>query len=76
MLISYFFEPTAKPNQEHKEKYFYLLAYASSVYEIHDEVTKERLNINKDDLEITKISIENAFTICHENKASSDILGI
>ena len=75
MLINYFFEPTAKPNQEHKEKYFYLLAYASSVYEINEEQTKERLSTNKDDLEITKISIENAFTICHENKASSDLLG-
>lgn len=30
MLINYFFELNSKPNQEHKSKYSYLLAYASS----------------------------------------------
>ena len=74
MLINYFFEPSAKPNSEHKDKYFYLLAYASSVSEIYNE-QNERISINKDELENTRILIENAYTICHENKASSDILG-
>lgn len=73
MLILYFFEPTAKPNQEHKDKYFYLLAYATSVGERYDE-HNQRVVLNKDDLETTKVLIENAFTICHEHKASSDIL--
>lgn len=73
MLINYFFEPMAKPNQEHKEKYFYLLSYACSVFEIYNEFN-ERESINRDELEHTKILIENAFTICQENKASGDIL--
>jgi negative elongation factor C/D len=73
MLINYFFEPNAKPNLEHKEKYSYLLAIACSVSEISSEFG-ERLNIDKNELEITRQMIETAFHICHENKASSDLL--
>lgn len=73
MLINYFFEPTAKPNPEHKDKYLFLLAYASCVREIYNG--EERISIIRDYLEETKIQIQNAYTICHENKASSDILG-
>lgn len=77
MLINYFFEPSAKPHPEHKEKYSYLLAYACSVSETYsaaDVDQCERLSMNRDELEATRVSIENAFTICHENKASSDLL--
>lgn len=82
MLINYFFEPSAKPNPEHKEKYSYLLAYACSVSETYSlsgssmtsDAEPERIGINRDELENTRVSIENAFTICHENKASSDLL--
>ncbi|CAF1011756.1 unnamed protein product [Brachionus calyciflorus] len=73
MLISYFFEPSAKLNPEHKDKYLYLLAYASSVCEIYNG--EERLSIIKNNLDETKILIQTAYTICHENKASSDLLG-
>ena len=73
MLINYFFEPTAKPNPEHKVKYLHLLAYASCVWETFNE-QGERTDINMDELDETKILIETAYTICHENKASSDIL--
>jgi negative elongation factor C/D len=75
MLVNYFFEPTAKPNPEHKEKYSYLLAYACSVSDIYSNDLNERMSTNRDELENTRINIENAFTICHENKASSDLLG-
>jgi negative elongation factor C/D len=73
MLICYFFEPTSQPSSEHKEKYLYILAYACSVAEIYDN--NERIGINKDELDSVKILIETAYTICHENKASSDLLG-
>lgn len=78
MLINYFFEPSAKPHPEHKEKYSYLLAYACSVSESYSPLSSsdelERIGIMRDELEPTRVSIENAFTICHENKASSDLL--
>jgi negative elongation factor C/D len=74
MLISYFFEPTSKPNPEHKEKYSYLLAAASSVSETFDEDGQQRVSLDKNELEHTRTLIDNAFTICHENKGSSDLL--
>ncbi len=73
MLINYFFELNSKPNLEHKNKYSYLLAYATSVSEVFDN-NDERISINKIGLEETQIAIENAHSICSENKASSDIL--
>ena len=73
MLIAYFFELNAKPNPEHKNKYSYLLAYATSVSEVYDN-QNERVSIYKSELEETQVSIENAHTICSDNKASSDIL--
>ncbi len=74
MLINYFFELNSKPNPEHKSKYSYILAYATSVSEQYDN-SNERVSINKNELEETQLAIENAHTICLENKASSDILG-
>jgi negative elongation factor C/D len=73
MLISYFFEPTSKPNPEHKEKYSYLLAFACSVAEVYDE-DSQRVSLDKNELDNTRILIETAFIICHENKGSSDLL--
>ena len=73
MLINYFFELSSKPHPEHKNKYSYLLAYGTSVAEVYDN-QNERVSINKTELEETQIAIENAHTICLENKASSDIL--
>lgn len=73
MLINYFFELNSKPHPDHKNKYSYLLAYAASVSEAHDN-QNERISINKSELEETQEAIENAHTICSENKASSDIL--
>jgi negative elongation factor C/D len=73
MLISYFFEPNAKPNEEHKSKYLYLLSYANSVA----ETTKKglRTSINKEELKATQNFIEKAYQICLENKSSMDLLG-
>ena len=68
-----YIEELTKLFDEHKEKYLYLLAYACSVVEIFDN--NERIGINKDELDNVKILIETAYTICHENKASSDLLG-
>lgn len=73
MLINYFFEPSAKPNPEHKDKYLFLLAYATTVSEIYN--CDERISILKDNLEKTQNSIHTAYNICQENKASSDLLG-
>lgn len=75
LLVNYFFEPSAKPNAEHKSKYLYLLAYACSVSETIDEKTDERTNLNRDELNKTQSFIETAYTICLENKTSSDLLG-
>jgi len=50
-----------------------LLAYATSVSEAFDD-QNERISINKTELEDIQNAIENAHTICSENKASSDIL--
>ena len=74
MLINYFFEPTAKPNPEHKDKYSYLLAFASSVSETFNGVN-QRVSLDKNELDNTRLLIENAYQICHENKGSSDLLG-
>jgi len=73
MLISYFFEPNAKPNEEHKSKYLYLLAYACSVAESYKKSLRK--GYNKDELKATQDCIEKAYQICLENKTSSELLG-
>jgi negative elongation factor C/D len=89
LLVNYFFDPTTKPNAEYRSKYQHLLAYAVSVtetYEIADEEDDDDdddddneepkliRKTNKEHLEDTEILIENAWTICHENKASNELL--
>lgn len=44
-----------------------------SVQEYFNE-QNERISINKSELEETQLAIETVHNICHENKASSDIL--
>jgi negative elongation factor C/D len=73
MLISYFFEPNAKPNEEHKSKYLYLLSYACSVAESYKKSLRK--SYNKDELKATHDCIEKAYQICLENKTSSELLG-
>ena len=71
-MINYFFEPNAKPNNEHKSKYLYLLAYVCSVSEKYKKGVRKALN--KEELKATQNLIETAYTLCLENKASSDLL--
>ena len=49
-------------NPDHKEKYIYLLAYATSVYEREDD--DDERDIIKDELTVTQEAIETAHSIC------------
>lgn len=66
------FKPGTKLNPEHKPKYIYLLAYASSVFEVVKKGVRK--SINKDELKSTSQAIEKMSAICSEKKGSSEIL--
>src|SRR5688572_10660040 len=56
LLLSALFKPSSKLNPEHKPKYIYLLAYASSVYEMFKKGVRK--SVNKDELKATTQAIE------------------
>ena len=66
------FKPGSKLQVEHKPKYIFLLAYASSVYETYKKSVRK--NVNKDELKGTIQAIEKVSIICGENKGSSELL--
>ena len=85
MLIAYFFEPSSRPNSEHRDKYAYLLAYASTAAERLDTDSEHNEHdghgeapivvvSNRDEIESVKRLIDAAWMICQENKASGDLL--
>lgn len=61
LLVQALFRPDIIVNPEHKEKYVYLLAYATSVHEDSDEYSNVPI---KDELMATQEAIETAHSIC------------
>ncbi|XP_071544646.1 negative elongation factor D-like isoform X2 [Panulirus ornatus] len=45
LLIDALFKPGSKVNQEHKNKYFYLLGYSASVYETPKKGNRSRQTV-------------------------------
>lgn len=73
LLVDALFKPGVKLNQEHKPKYIYLLAYASSVCEILLKKNNIRKQ-NKDELQKTIEAIEKVHSICNVNKGSTELI--
>ncbi|XP_003739553.2 negative elongation factor D [Galendromus occidentalis] len=71
LLLDALFKPGSKINPDHKPKYIFLLAYASSVFEQTTKKGPRRAPVlNKDELVRTQESIEQMCTICAEPKIS------
>lgn len=74
LLVDSLFKSGVKINQEHKSKYIFLLAYASSVCETHQKSNKSsgnqlgKRNLNKDELKNTISAIEKVHAVCNVNK--------
>lgn len=77
LLVDSLFKSGVKINQEHKSKYIFLLAYASSVCETHQKGNKSsggggnqlgKRNLNKDELKNTISAIEKVHAVCNVNK--------
>ena len=62
LLVQALFKPGSTVNPDHKEKYLYLLAYATSVYE--SASGSDDPIVIKDDLLPTQEAIETACMIC------------
>lgn len=75
LLVEALFKPGSKINQEHKSKYIYLLAYASSVSDTYT-VRKgaNRRSINKDEVKGTMQALEKVHAIIMSCKGSMDLL--
>jgi len=74
LLIDSLFKPGSKLNQEHKSKYIYLLAYASSVCDTYSVKKGGRKTINKDELKGTMQALEKVHSICSVTKANMELL--
>lgn len=73
LLIDALFKPGSKVNPEHKIKYFYLLAYTASVYEIPKKGKKPG-QICKDDLKQTQTAIEKVHNICLGGRSAMELI--
>lgn len=71
LLIDALFKPGSKLNPEHKSKYVYLLAYASSVYEIWKR--NARVSVKQDELKPTIQAIDKVHQICY-SKGTNEIV--
>ena len=74
LLIDALFKPGSKINQEHKSKYIYLLAYASSVCDNWNFKRGTRKSLNKEELKGTTQAIEKVHGICSSSKGSTDLI--
>ena len=75
LLLEVLFKPGSRIHPEHKPKYIYLLAHASSVYEQSiGRKTSLKKSINKDELKPTLQALEKVNIICTEKKGSSEVL--
>jgi len=75
LLVESLFKPGSKINQEHKSKYIYLLAYASSVCDTYSvRKGSNRRNINKEEVKGTTQALEKVHAIIGSCKGSMDLL--
>lgn len=72
LLVDALFVPGSRINPDHKPKYVFLLAYASSVAETYKK--SQRKGVNKDELKLTVDAVEKVHEICRENKGSSELI--
>lgn len=73
LLVDSLFKSGIKINPEHKSKYIYLLAYASSVCEIFAKKGNKR-TIKNDELKSTMQAIEKVHGICNFNMGSNELI--
>jgi negative elongation factor C/D len=76
LLVDSLFKAGVKINQEHKSKYIYLLAYASSVSETTSGkkgANKQKV-LHKEELKPTISAIEQVHSICNLNKGSTELI--
>ncbi len=72
LLVQALFRPDISVNPEHKEKYIYLLAYATSVHELMEDFQNVPV---KDELAVTQEAIETAQSICSSaNDSHTELL--
>jgi negative elongation factor C/D len=74
LLIDSLFKRGSKINQEHKTKYIYLLAYASSVCDNWNFRRGTRKSLNKDELKGTTQAVEKVHSICTASKGSNELI--
>ena len=74
LLIDALFKKGSKINQEHKSKYIYLLAYASSVCDNWNFKRGTRKSLNKDELKGTTQAVEKVHSICTSSKGSTELI--
>jgi len=76
LLIDALFKKGSKINQEHKSKYIYLLAYASSVCDNWNfkRGTRKASGLNKDELKGTTQAVEKVHSICTSSKGSTELI--
>ncbi|XP_065572172.1 negative elongation factor D-like [Artemia franciscana] len=72
LLNDVLFKPGVKINVEHKPKYIYLLAYASSVVETG--IKGQKKSVNRDEVKSTLMAIEKAHEICSTTRSSAELL--
>lgn len=74
LLIDALFKKGSKINQEHKSKYIFLLAYASSVCDNWNFKRGTRKSLNKDELKGTTQAVEKVHSICSASKGSTELI--
>jgi len=74
LLTDALFKPGSKLNQEHKSKYIFLLAYASSVCDTYSVKKGVRKSLNKDEVKGTMQALEKVHSICSSNKGNMELI--
>ncbi len=74
LLVEALFKPGSRVNPEHKSKYIYLLAYASSVSETWNYKRGTRKSLNKDELKGTTQAAEKVHSILSGAKGSTELV--
>merc|ERR1712045_245675 len=74
LLIDALFKPGSKLNQEHKSKYIFLLAYASSVCDTYSVKKGGRKTLNKDEVKGTMQALEKVHSICSSTKGNMELI--
>lgn len=76
LLVDSLFRPGVKLNPEHKSKYMFLLAYATSVSESAPSGSKNKgkRGLNKDELKNTTLAIDKVHNICCTGKGSTELI--